>query len=295
MNNEKSTVNDVKSYKVKGYKVFDSNWTCLGFQYKVGETYKHEGEIKLCHSGYHFCQKAVDCFSFYTFNPENKVAEVEALGVVKTDGVKSVTDHIRIVREISWEEVLRIVNYGYGNSGYGNSGDHNSGNGNPGNANTGNVNVGNYNSGNRNRGNRNTGDYNVGNRNVGDYNIGDDNVGDWNSGNGNTGFFNTESPRVYSFNKPTDYTIEEFRRIEGVRLLDDGCVNCVWIYATNMTDSEKMEHPEYSILNGYSKMILLKDACAKMWEKFSEEEKEEVKRIPNFDPDIFEEITGIRV
>lgn len=290
MNNEKSTVNEVK-----GYKVFDPNWTCLGFQYKVGETYKHEGEIKLCYSGYHFCRKAVDCFSFYTFNPENKVAEVEALGVVKTDGVKSVTDHIRIVREISWEEVLRIVNYGYGNSGYGNSGDHNSGNGNPGNANTGNVNVGDYNSGNRNRGNRNTGDYNVGNRNVGDYNIGDDNVGDWNSGNGNTGFFNTKSPRVYSFNKPTDYTIEEFRRIKGVRLLDDGCVNCVWIYATNMTDYEKMEHPEYSILNGYSKMILLKDACAKMWEKFSEEEKEEVKRIPNFDPDIFEEITGIRV
>ena len=108
MNNEKSTINDVKSYKVKGYKVFDPNWTCLGFQYKVGETYKHEGEIKLCYSGYHFCQKAVDCFGFYTFNPENKVAEVEALGVVKTDGVKSVTDHIRIVREISWEEVLHL-------------------------------------------------------------------------------------------------------------------------------------------------------------------------------------------
>ena len=33
---------------MKGYKVFNPNWTCRDFQYKVGKTYKHEGEIELC-------------------------------------------------------------------------------------------------------------------------------------------------------------------------------------------------------------------------------------------------------
>ena len=52
---------------IKGYKVFKSDWTCRGFQYEVGKTFKHEGNIKICGRGFHFCQKASDCFNYYDF------------------------------------------------------------------------------------------------------------------------------------------------------------------------------------------------------------------------------------
>lgn len=33
---------------IKGYKVFNPDWTCRGFQYEVGKTFKHDGNIKMC-------------------------------------------------------------------------------------------------------------------------------------------------------------------------------------------------------------------------------------------------------
>ncbi len=97
---------------MKGYKVFNPDWTCKGFQYKVGETFKHDGTIEVCNAGFHFCEKVADCFNYYSFDSSNKVAEIEAVGNVKTRGDKSVTDEIRIVREISWHEVLDLANEG---------------------------------------------------------------------------------------------------------------------------------------------------------------------------------------
>ena len=61
---------------MKGYKVFDENWKCKGtdyeYQYSLGGRFKHEGEIKLCGSGFHFCEKLIDCFNYKKFNPKNK-------------------------------------------------------------------------------------------------------------------------------------------------------------------------------------------------------------------------------
>ena len=127
---------------MKGYKVFNSGWTCRGFQYEVGKTYKHEGDIGLCSAGFHFCRIAADCFNYYSFDPNNKVAEVEALGLVESDNNKSVTNEIKIVREIPWAELLEIVNIGKGCTGLKNTGDCNTGNRNTGNWNTGNRNTG---------------------------------------------------------------------------------------------------------------------------------------------------------
>ena len=56
--------------------------------------------------------KGSDCFSYYSFNSKNKVAEVIALGEVDTDGKKLCTNKIQIVREIPWQELLTIVNTG---------------------------------------------------------------------------------------------------------------------------------------------------------------------------------------
>uniref|UniRef100_UPI00334086EB DUF7666 domain-containing protein n=1 Tax=Tissierella praeacuta TaxID=43131 RepID=UPI00334086EB len=127
---------------IKGFKVFNNDFTCRGFQYKVGQTYEHDGNIELCGSGFHFCRKASDCFKYYMFDSNNKVAEVEALGLVESDDNKSVTNKIRIVRELSWHEVLDLVNSGKNCTGRDNSGNWNSGNRNSGDWNSGNRNSG---------------------------------------------------------------------------------------------------------------------------------------------------------
>ena len=62
-----------------------------------------------------------------------------------------------------------------------------------------------------------------------------------------------------------------------------------------MTDKEKTEHPEHECMGGYLKTIDFKEACAIMWNKLTEEEKQTVTEIPYFNAEIFKEITGIDV
>ena len=129
--------NGMGGNRMTGYKVFNPDFTCRGFKYEVGKTYKHDGPLSICHSGFHFCREVADCFNYYSFDPKNKVAEIEATGLVESDGDKSVTNEITIVREIPWEEMLAIANTGKGCTGLKNTGDRNTGNWNTGNRNTG--------------------------------------------------------------------------------------------------------------------------------------------------------------
>ena len=310
---------------IKGYKVFNSDWTCRGFQYKVGETFTHNGNIEMCGKGFHFCQKASDCFNYYDFNSNNKVAEVEAIGLVETRGNKSVTDKIRIVREVSWQELLTIVNEGHDctglcNTGDRNTGDHNTGDWNTGNWNTGDCNTGNRNTGNCNTGNRNTGNRNTGNRNTGDWNTGDcntgncntgnwntgdcntgnrntgnRNTGDWNSSNYSTGFFNNKQQPIYMFNQPIEIRRENIYSIKGFQILRWNFENSWWVYSENMTEKEKATHPEHETTGGYLKTVDFKTACGMMWKKLDNEERAAVIEIPNFDADVFKDITGIDI
>ena len=265
---------------MKGYKVFNSDWTCRGFQYEVGKTYKEECSPILCCVGFHFCEKVADCFNFYDFNLNNKVAEVEALGEVVTaeDGRKSCTDEIKIVREVSWEEMLTLANSGKGNTGRNNSGDRNSGNWNSGNYNSGNWNSGNYNSGDRNSGNYNS--------------------GNWNKTNHSSGFFCTEEPKVLFFDKECDWTHNRWFLCDARDVLNTmpNYSTCVYTYFSNMTDSEKEAHPEAETTGGYIEIVTATDADRqKWWDELSDENKALVLALPNFDAEKFEEITGIKV
>lgn len=135
---ENNTVQNV----VHGFKVFIPDWTCdpTGYnpkQYTCPGKFEEEGELDVCGHGMHFCQTAADCFNYYSFNSENKVTEVIAYGDVRTDGDKSCTDKLEIVREIPWDEVLRIVNIGKNCTGRCNTGNRNTGDWNKSSFNTG--------------------------------------------------------------------------------------------------------------------------------------------------------------
>ncbi len=268
---------------VHGFKVFNPDWTCRGFQYEVGKTYEMSDSPICCTRGFHFCTKAADCFNYYSFNPENKVAEVVALGEVdsENDDTKCCTNKIQIVREIPWDEVLRIVNTGKDCTGL---------------CNTGNRNTGDCNTGDRNTGNRNTGDCNTGNRNTGDCNTGDRNTGDWNKSSFNTGCFMTEEQKIFMFNKPSDWSYRDWLNSDARYLLNQIPKNVVeWIYSENMTDEEKAEHPTHETTGGYLKVLDESDCGQLWWGSLSDRQKDIIKALPNFDPEIFEKCTGIKI
>ena len=63
-----------------------------------------------------------------------------------------------------------------------------------------------------------------------------------------------------------------------------------------MNDDEKKENPKFFVSEGYLKKRSYKDAWKLYWESdVNESEKAEFLALPNFDADIFEDITGIRV
>ena len=273
---------------MKGYKVFNSDWTCRGFQFEVGKVFEEDVTPVCCDRGFHFCTKASDCFRYYSFDPNNKVAEVEALGDIDTqdDDSKCCTNKIHIIREITWQEVLDLVNLGKACTGLCNSGDCNSGD----------WNSGDCNSGNRNSGNRNSGDCNSGNRNSGNRNSGNRNSGDWNKTCFSNGCFNTESPKIFLFNKPSDWTYQDWLNSDARYILMDCPSNVLsWIWEDDMTDEEKEQHPEYSVTGGFLKHIEKETGRQMWWDGLSDIKKTIVMNLPNFDKNIFKEITGIDV
>lgn len=290
-----------KTKMVKGYKVFNPDWTCREKQYEVGKTY-HEECVVLCEHGMHFCKRLVDCFNYYSFDPHNKVAEVIAHGDVIENKYKCCTDILEIVREITWEEVLRLCNAGCGNTGYGNTGKHNVGNYNTGSNNSGRRNTGCCNTGGGNVGNSNTGNYNVGNDNTGNYNTGNNNTGNWNTGDYNTGCgvsgcFCTENQKIKLFNKPSNWDFDDWFDSDANRILLTMPAKkyTKWIYTENMSPKEKEKNPSYKAVGGYLKVYTSNKSVQEWWNDLPTEHKEIVMALPNFDADIFEQCTGIKV
>ena len=296
---------------VKGYKVFNPDWTCKNKQYTCPGTFEEDVNPSVCNVGMHFCKNAADCFRYYDFDPNNHVAEVIAHGTVAEGEDKCATNKLEIVREIPWAEVLEIVNTGKActgrcNSGNWNSGNYNSGDCNSGNYNSGNCNSGNRNSGDCNSGNWNSGDHNSGDCNSGNYNSGYHNSGNWNSGYHNSGnwnktsfsngCFNTVSPKIYMFNKPTDWTFENWLNCRARYLLnqiDDFPLK--YVCFDSMTDDEKAMHPEAETTGGYLKEHTIANNVQKWWNGLDASDRNEIFNLPNFDAAIFKEIMGIDV
>ena len=120
---------------MKGYKGMNPDMTCRGMPFEVGKSYHVDGVIEPCKNGLHFCERMVDVFDYYE-REGHRFFEVEAFGTIKTEGKKSATSDLRIIRELSDVEINRAAygdgyGYGYGDGdGYGYGGGYGYGYGN---------------------------------------------------------------------------------------------------------------------------------------------------------------------
>jgi len=95
---------------IRGFKGFDKDLRCQGYQYEVGKEYEHPGEVKCCpnesdlragRGGFHFCENPIDVWNYYGPG-DSRFCEVEGVGGVAKHGEDSkvVTSKIRIGAEI---------------------------------------------------------------------------------------------------------------------------------------------------------------------------------------------------
>lgn len=313
-------MNNQKRVFIKG---FDENLQCRGYQFEIGKEYKIElpegyilSENDLCTDKvFHFCDSLSNVDSYYSCADEkhNRFCEIEVLGQFCESDYKCGSNHIKIVREIVDDELNTLkglingntglfntgcynsgeCNSGDYNTGYYNTGDYNVGEDNSGFYNTGHCNSGMSNSGSYNTGSYNTGDYNTGDHNSGKYNSGDFNNGWYNSGNRNSGFFNKTyfstgifcniEPKIRVFNIQTDWTMIDFLQTKYYQAITSSTFPLVKVEKDTIDSYGR----ETVTTNSYEK------ACLLWWKGMTNINKSIIKEMPNFDIDVFCDITGI--
>ena len=95
---------------IPGYKGFDENMQCRGFQYQEGNTYHEDGNIEACQSGFHFCKYPLDVFSYY-YPAKNKFCNVEGFGKVSndTDDTKVAVSDLKVKAEIGISGLVKAA------------------------------------------------------------------------------------------------------------------------------------------------------------------------------------------
>ncbi|MCK8993329.1 hypothetical protein MY871_07145 [Haemophilus influenzae] len=94
--------------EIIAYKGFKQDWTCRGYQYEVGKTYEHKGNVKACESGFHACEYPLDVLSYYS-PAVSKFAVVKMSGETSkdSDDTKIASAKITIETEINLPEMIK--------------------------------------------------------------------------------------------------------------------------------------------------------------------------------------------
>ena len=96
------------SKKIEAIKAFDGQMKCLGFQYEIGKTYKHDSRVKICEKGFHaVCGHPLNLFQYYP--PSSRFALVEMAGKIHRDfeDAKLAAEKITIKAEIHLPDVIQ--------------------------------------------------------------------------------------------------------------------------------------------------------------------------------------------
>ena len=94
--------------KIKGYKGFDKDMTCRGFQYESGKDYTYDGDIECCRSGFHFCENPLEVLSYYP-PATSRFCEVEGSGNIdgENDDSKISVSNLHIGLEIGLSGLIQ--------------------------------------------------------------------------------------------------------------------------------------------------------------------------------------------
>lgn len=92
------------------------------------------------------------------------------------------------------------------------------------------------------------------------------------------------------FNKPTDLTWDEIDHPHFGEFYPTK-----WIDESEMTEDEKKADPEFYVRKGYLKTFTYEEAWANFWKDTDEENRQKFLNLPNFDSEVFKQITGIDI
>ena len=95
---------------IQGYKGFDENLQCRGFQYEVGKEYETDKAIA-CNTGFHFCEFPFNVWEYYSpanENGLNRFCEVEGSGEIDdSENDKTCCTHLKIKAEIGINSLIK--------------------------------------------------------------------------------------------------------------------------------------------------------------------------------------------
>jgi len=98
-----------KEYIV-AYKGFDNELKCrdFEFEFEIGKTYEHKGEVIPYESGFHSCEYPLDVLKYYGPTNNNRFAIVEASGeiVMDNDNHKIASSILTVKEEIDLHELV---------------------------------------------------------------------------------------------------------------------------------------------------------------------------------------------
>ena len=94
---------------ITAYKGFDQNLQCRGYQFEIGKTFTHEGEVKACSSGFHSCENPLDVLNYYPLN--SRFAVVKAGGKISKheDESKIASATITLEAELKLPEFIKAA------------------------------------------------------------------------------------------------------------------------------------------------------------------------------------------
>ncbi|MEY8002018.1 hypothetical protein AB8U03_17880, partial [Clostridium sp. Mt-5] len=70
--------------KIQGFKGFNKDLQCRGYQYKENTDFEEKGDIECCNNGLHFCENPMDVFNYYG-PADSRYCKVEGSGQVDKD------------------------------------------------------------------------------------------------------------------------------------------------------------------------------------------------------------------